>query len=191
MNHKSRRIIRPSSSPIASILFLLALLGTFGSFSHKVFASQYYDGTKSFTTVVGTSGTMDPVPPSDIKYIEDVSLYGAIYNTGDLEIELYPCADSKFNGAQFYIPQIQGVQPSINQNWSSPLIPVWSSCSGFLWPTPPSDSEFIMNVRYLDYIPMVSSTTMPLSDTHFVLISEIVIAFWSLIFVVSLFKKKI
>jgi len=215
MNPKSRQRIRHRSSPIALFLFLLALLGAFGSNSHKVEAA----GTPitPASTVVSSGGTgisfsMGEYPQNTTPYkpsFTNVTIFGCpsscngtiisssttytvigislvTNNLGMVDSPSVLCNGVPYPLSGFY----SFLSPSGLGGYSSYEIEGYFPCTGNLTYTTSSVAGASLQFT-VAYVPYDIMQTMPLSDTHFVLIAEIVIAFWGLIFVVSLFKKKI
>jgi len=98
----SRRIIRPRSTPFALVLFLLALLGAFGSISHKAEAEN------PFAYLSGSDSQMSYSLDSTLCTSADINLFSASSNnppdfTGAY-VDIYDTSVSTGAGQQVFLP---------------------------------------------------------------------------------------
>lgn len=116
---KSRQKIRPCSSPIARVLVLLALLGAFGSISHKVEAAG--------PTLDLSSGSIIGNAPqfAEIQFLDENVQWQLFTTCTDANINLfsvYPQFDSDPTQANpgAYFTDIGSSEISGNSEWTLP-----------------------------------------------------------------------
>jgi len=185
MNHA--RKIRPRSTPFALVLGLLALLGTFGLHSHEVKANtQYFQFNTNPTTV----NPLDFATSTTI--IDSMYLASSGPQGGDIEIFLQGCHNPDGSSLTGDTPQFYVTAPPRQSDTiygTSFEVPIGAQCTGYSI-AGGFDADFTVNVVYHN-LDVISTSSMPLTDTHFIIIAGYIIAFSSMIFIIWLFKRKI